>query len=167
MNHWRRALTPISPQQSPCLGKRRGFGTGIHPPAGEGRLCHSPCTSLWASCNDASKNHLIPGAEGGGRKKKHQKREVIKESKQHTTEPSVLAVSRRGPGRAGGAYLQLGLNLTRFPPGKNLQVARDLQRESRRGGTAEPSTRGEQEEGEGCPCSQTPPQTLGTGGDLP
>lgn len=76
-------------------------------------------------------------------------------------------VSRQRGGQArwqGGAYLQLGLNLTRFPSGKNLQVARDLQRESRRGGTAEPSTRGKEEEGEGLPMlTETPPRTPGHG----
>lgn len=100
-------------------------------------------------------------------KKNHQKKRGIKESKQHTAEPSALVVSRQAgqAGRGRNAYLQLGLNLTRFPSGKNLQVARDLQRESRRrGGTAEPSTRGKEEEGKGLPMlTETPPRTPGQG----
>lgn len=53
----------------------------------------------------------------------------------------------------GSAYLQLGLNLARFPSGKNLQVARDLQREKQkeRGKTAEPSTRGKERKEKGLP----------------
>lgn len=100
-----------------------------------------------------------------GKKKKNTKKRRGKTGKQAAHRRAECVSRQQAGARRGRAYLQLGLNLTRFPSGKNLQVARDLQRESRRrGGTAEPSTRGKEEEGEGLPMlTETPPRTPGQG----
>lgn len=103
-------------------------------------------------------NHRVPGAKGeGGRKKKPSKGEKAAHQR-------AESVSGQRPGGAAGAYLQLGLNLPRFPPGKNLQVARDLQRESRRGEQQSRQPEEKKRKEKGLPMlRETPPGTPGHG----
>lgn len=60
-----------------------------------------PCTFLWASHNNATKNHPVPGAKGEGRKKKPPKKERYK--RKQAAHRRAECVSRQQAGRPGGA----------------------------------------------------------------